>query len=122
MFWWPSIKFIAPALILDSRNNIMRKFHHNLLPRLGINHNIPQVLTAPPPYMGGFDLKSIEIEQIIESISIVVSYFNLTLPTADLIKYSLEYMQLESGWDEPILLADYSKLHVLCTNGWLKSL
>ena len=84
---------------------------------MGINRNVPQVLTAVPFYIGGFQLKGLEMEQAIKSISILITCFNSPLPTADLIKYSLEYMQLESGWDSPILLEDYSKLNYLCTDG-----
>jgi len=36
--------------------------------------------------MGGFNLKVIEIEQLIEVIGLVISYFNSPLPTNDLIK------------------------------------
>ena len=31
-------------------------------------------------------------------------------------KHSLEYLQLEVGWDEPILLVDYTKLHKFYAN------
>jgi len=44
--------------------------------------------------MGGFQLKELEIEQSIESISLLISYFNLVL-----------------------LLEDFNKLQLLCTDG-----
>ena len=31
-FWWPSIKFMAPALTLDLNDDILRSFYHKLLP------------------------------------------------------------------------------------------
>ena len=57
--------------------------------------------------MGGFKLHSIEIEQTIEVISFVISYFNSSLPSNDLLKQLLEYMPLESGLASPILLAPF---------------
>ena len=108
---------MALALIFDPNDDIHRFFHCKLLSRLGINRNIPKVLIAVPFYMGGFQLKGLELEQTIESISIVIICFNSPLSTVDLMKHSLEYIQLESGWDSPILLTEYSKLYNLCTDG-----
>ena len=91
-FWWPSIKFIAPTLTLDPLNNLLQKFYQSLLPRLGINQNIPKVLISIPFYIGGFQLKALEIEQCIESISTIITYFSSPLSTANLLKHSLEYL------------------------------
>ena len=97
VFWWPSIKFMAPTLTLAPNDDILRPFHCKLLPQLGVNRNIPKVLIVVLFYMGGFQLKGLELEQTIESISIVIICFNSPLSTVDLMKHSLEYMQLESG-------------------------
>ena len=59
------------------------------------------------------------MEQIIEGFSIVISYFNSTLPTSDLMKQSLECMQLESGLSTPVLLASFESYSHLITQGWL---
>ena len=56
-----------------------------------------------------------------ESISAIITYFSSNLPTNDLMKYSLELLQLEVGWDEPILLIDYNQLYYFYTDGWMKS-
>ena len=40
-FWWPSIKFMAPTLTLESKQNILQPFYRMLLPRIKINRNIP---------------------------------------------------------------------------------
>jgi len=49
----------------------------------------------------------IKIEQTIEAISFIISYFNFSLLLNDLLKQSLEYIQLESGLASPILLASF---------------
>jgi len=113
---------MAPALTLPPTSNILHPFYRNLLPRLGINRNIPKELVEIPIYIRGFGMKSLEVEQCIESISLMISYFNSELPTNKLIKHSLELLQLETGYDSPILLSSYNKLSFLETDSWLKSL
>ena len=83
---------MAPALTLSPTSNILRPFHRNLLLRLGINRNILKELIEIPIYIGGFEMKSLEIEQCVESISLMISCFNSKLPTNKLIKYSLELL------------------------------
>jgi len=62
-------------------------------------------------------LKKLELEQSIKLVSLIVSYFTSQLPTSDLIKYSLELLQLEAGIDSPIFLSDYSRFQLLYTEG-----
>ena len=60
--------------------------------------------------MGGFDLHSLEIEQEIKALGIIVSTYKLSLPTSKLFKQSLEYAQLENEF-RPIDI--YNKLQKL---------
>ena len=69
-----------------------------------------------PFYIGGLQLRTIEIEQCIELISSIITCFSYALITRDLMKHSLEYLQLEVDWNELILLVDYTKLHKFYTN------
>ena len=81
---------MAPALKLEPAQNILKPFYRRLLPRIKINRNIHSALVPFPFYMGGFKLRSLEMEQIIEGFSLMISYFNSTLPTNDLMKKSIE--------------------------------
>ena len=85
-FWWPSIKYMAPALTLSPTSNILQKFHRNLLLKMKINRNVPLALIPIPSHIGGFNLKTLEMEQCIESINIIISYFNSILPTSKLLQ------------------------------------
>ena len=76
VFWQLSIYFIAPALTLPPTSNILCPFHRNLLLRLGINRNIPKELIEIPIYMGGFEMKSLEMKQYIELIGLMISYLS----------------------------------------------
>ena len=90
---------------MNLKDNILHIFYCSLLPKMGINRNIPTVLTLIPFYMGGFQLKALEVEQCIKLIGAIICCFNSLLLTANLIKHSLEYLQLEMGWDSPIFLS-----------------
>ena len=70
---------MAPALTLAPNNDILQPFYRKLLPRMGINRNVLQVLTAVPFYIRRFQLKGLDIEQAIESISILIACFNSPL-------------------------------------------
>jgi len=85
-FWWLSIKYMAPALILSPTSNILQKFHRNLLPKIKINSNVPLALIPILSHLGGFNLKTLEMEQYIESINIVISCFNSILLTSKLLQ------------------------------------
>ena len=91
-FWWPSIKFMALTLTLNPKDNILQKFHRTILLRIKINYNIPQALISIPFYMGSFQMKSLEMEQTIESINTFITNFKLNLLTKDLLVQLLEYM------------------------------
>jgi len=64
---------MAPALTFLPTSNILRPF--KLLPKLGINWNIPVELLEILKYMGEFQMKSLKIEQCVESIGLIISCF-----------------------------------------------
>ena len=99
---------MALALIFPPTSNILRPFYWKLLLKLGINWNILTELVEISIYMGEFQMKSLEIEQYIESIELIISYFSSILSTSNLMKHSLEHIQLEVGWDKPIFTSSYS--------------
>ena len=107
------------TLTLEPTKNILQPFYRRLLPRIKINRNMPSALIPIQFYMGGFKLRSLEMEQIIGGFSIVISYFNSTHQTSDLMKQSLEHVQLESGLSTPVLLASFESYSHLITQGWL---
>ena len=80
-----------------------------------VNRNVPLALILIPLHLESFNLKTLEMEQCIESINIVILCFNLILPTSKLLHQSLEYMQLEAGLDSPILLSPFDNYRYLCT-------
>ena len=71
--------------------------------------------------MGGFGLRSLEVEQGVEALGIITSTCNSTLPTSMLFKQSLEFAQLELGMDKSIFQLEFKRHGVLITKGWIAS-
>ena len=71
--------------------------------------------------MGGFDLQSLEIEQGIEALGIIVSTYESTLPTSNLFRQSLEFAQLEVGLDKSLFLSNFKSYGDLIMDGWIKA-
>ena len=88
---------MAPALTFLPTSNILRPFHQKLLLKLGINQNIPVELVEITMHIGGFQMKSLESEQSIEYIRLIISCFSSILPTSNLMNHSLEHIQLKVG-------------------------
>ena len=65
--------------------------------------------------VGGLGLGSMEYEQTMEAINLFVSLYQSATPSAQLLKDSLELMQVEVGLDIPVLEADYKKFGYLVT-------
>ena len=62
------------------------------------------------------------MEQYIESLNIMILCFNSMLATSKLLQQLLEYIQIESGLDSPVLLSHCKSFHVLCIDGQLRFL
>jgi hypothetical protein len=71
--------------------------------------------------MGGLGFKKLEHEQGIESINHIISTYDSPLPTSNLFKQSLEYIQLEVGIDNPVLISSFNHYQHLVTKGWVHS-
>ena len=67
------------------------------------------------PHIGGLGLLSIEIEQFIEMIGLVISCFPFKTPTVFYLKDSLELLQLKLDLDSPIFEVDFDQYSRLTT-------
>ena len=67
------------------------------------------------PIISSLGLPSIEVEQTIKIIGLVITLLPISVATFFYLKESLELLQLESGLDSPILEVDFDKVSFLTT-------
>ena len=79
-----------------------------LLLKLRVDQNFPTSMISCSLYIGSLGLPSIEIEQLLEMLSLVILYYLSKIPTALYLKDSLEILQLKSGLNSPIFKVDYN--------------
>ena len=77
----------------------MAKLHTALLPKLGVMKMFPITLRSMPVYLGGLNLKSIEVEAIAQAIHYLISLYTANTPTKLLLKTIIKYHQLELSTD-----------------------
>ena len=85
-----------------------------LLFRIKVNQNCPLIIICAHSKVGG--LESIEYKHTIEAINLFVFLYQSATPSANLLRDSLELIQVEIGLDSPVLEADYKKFSYLVTD------
>ena len=110
---------MTPLLSLLIIKSVLYPLYRELLPRIKVNWNYPTIMISVHKAVGGLDLGSMEYEQTVEAINLYVSLYKSTTLLANLIKDSLELIQVEVGLDCLVLELDYKKFDHLVTCGWL---
>ena len=78
-----------------------------LLLKVKVNRNFPQCIIAALSTVGSLGLISIEIEQLLESISLITALIYLSTLYSHLLQDSLELIQLEAKLSTLVLEIDY---------------
>ena len=108
---------MAPLLSLLSYSEVLQPLYRVLLPKIRVMRNFPTYMVTAYPAVGRLGLDSLEYEQTIEASNLFLSlYISLTL-LSNLLRDSLELMQIESGLDSPVLEANYTEYRALVTRG-----
>ena len=113
---------MAPALTLPLAGNVLRPLHRVILPKIGMNRNFPTFMIPVPPAIGGLDLKSLELEQGLSSLSTLAGLWLSSTPSSILLKTSLELLQLEVGSKLFVLHTNFKKYSCLAMDCWLTSI
>ena len=66
-YLWLSIKYLALVLSLDHNSSVLSNLHAALLPKLKLIRIFPKAMRSVPAFLGGLDLRSLEIEMIAQS-------------------------------------------------------
>ena len=96
-----------PTLTLPLPGNVPRSLHRVLLPRVGVNRNFPIEMILLAAGVGSLALKSLELEQGIESLAILARMWLSSTPSSTLLKISLAFLQLEVGSKIFVLHANF---------------
>ena len=82
----------------------------------------PIALRSIPVYLGGLNLRSIEVEAIAQSIHHLISLYIADTPSKLLLKTIIEYHQLELGTDTQLFSLSYASFGALATSTWITNL
>ena len=113
---------MAPLLSILLTNNTLQPLYRAILPKLHINRKYLCTMITSYVAVRDLGLGSLEVEQIVEVVNLIISLFESPTLASYLLRESLEYMQLESGLSTPVLESKFSvfrKLVILC---WLSLL
>ena len=118
---WPAIKHMDPVLHLYRQINMLRKFHRSLFLCVQVNRNFPCMLILIFPSFGDLDLKTLELEQGVESISHLISLWDASTPDSNLLPVSFDFLQLEVGTTHLALNKILSPCSQISIPGWFTS-
>ena len=121
-YWWPSIKYPAPVLSLDHDSNVLADLHAAMLPKLRVMRTFPTVMRSVPSFLGGLNLKRLEVETIAQSLHHLITLYSSDTSTQLLLKILIEYHQLELGSDKQIFSLNVDDYWELTTPTWITTL
>ena len=78
-------------------------------------------MVTAPESIRGLGLPSMETQQIIEAIDLILLLYNSPSPVKYLLRESLELLQLESSSVNPVLEENHEKYKGLITRSWIQS-
>jgi hypothetical protein len=88
---------MAPLLSPSLKFNILQPLNQVLLLKIKVNHNFLVEIISVSVAIGGLGLPSLETEQEVEEIDLVVSLFESPTLARYLLRDSIELLQLKSG-------------------------
>ena len=121
-YWWASLRYATPVISFSLAYNHLALLHRALLPKLRVVRTFPIVMRLCPLSLGGLGLHSIEFESLAQAINLFVSLHTVDTPAKQLLRVSIELIQLEAGTMGDVLSQDFDKYDGLITDSWLVSL
>lgn len=82
----------------------------------------PIVMRSVPQFLGGLNLRRLEIEVIVQSLHHLISLHSTDTSTCTLLKTLIEYHQLEVGSDKQIFSLKVEDYYDLTTPTWITTL
>jgi hypothetical protein len=121
---WPGVRYglATLAMPLEAAQRAFQHVNFDVLPLLGVNQNLKQVLCSLHCVFGGIGLYSQPVEHAIAMINMLIQHYGTETMLAKKFSASIEALQLEIGCIGNPLNKDYNKFHLLATHSWIKSL
>ena len=99
----------------------LRKLDFEALSLLGVNKHVRVQWRTIPREFGGIGLYSLEVEQTIGWINMILQHYNVNNTLGQKCRMSLECLQLEIGCAGNPLEEKFAQVGHLATNGWWKA-
>jgi hypothetical protein len=116
------LEYPLPATTLTEAqcDRILRPSRMALLPLLGINRNLPLVITYGPTKRGGLQIPNIYTQHGIAHIKTLISYGQRSNdPTGKLLRACIEQHKLEVGLGQSLFSHPYKILSPILTKTWI---
>ena len=88
-FLLPSLRHMAPLLLLPVFESILKPLYQELLPRIKVNRHFPSAMVTAHPTVGGLGLGSMEYEQVAKEINLFLFLYHSPTPSAPSLRESL---------------------------------
>ncbi len=119
----PAMRYPLAAMSVDeeSLHSIQSKVVPTMLQRMLVNRNLPTAIRHGPALFGGLDIMDIRTEAGIEALKFFRNAVYSSSPVGNMLLINVQYSQLESGINFPILQHPSIPLPYL-TATWITSL
>jgi hypothetical protein len=119
-----SIDYVLPATTFkeEEMKNFHKALHTPILPALGANRNFPHLFRSVPSTFFGLDLFDSITEQGIHHIHTLLTHGMMPTRTGNLVRISIELLQLELGLPGCFFHHSYDIYGYLATESWVECL
>lgn len=120
---WTRMRYGLATLATPTRqlSDQLRKLDFESLSMLGVNKHVQVQWRMIPREFGGIGLYSLEVEQTIGWVNMILQHYGVNNTLGKKCKMSLECLQLEIGCAGNPLKENFCQVGQLATNGWWKA-
>ena len=121
---WPGAKYGIGTMTndMEEAEELLDDHDYNLLNILGIVRTVKKGWRKLHATFGGFGLRNLATEQLIERLNLLLQHYNAHSPISDKLNASLKYLQLQLGTNKCPLDLQYEEWGYLAPLSWIKML
>ena len=107
---------------MEEAKELLDDHDYNLLNILGIARTAKKGWRKLHTTFGGFGLRNLATEQLIERLNLLLQHYNTCSPVSDKLNASLKYLQLKLGTNKCPLDLQYEEWGYLAPLSWINML